>query len=73
MLTKFSPFTSEPQNAASACASAMYVPLNALRRRIAITTSKENTYRSSVRMTSFLNVLKKQHECCFCFEFVIVC
>ena len=72
MLTKFSPFTSEPQNAASACASAMYVPQNAL-RRIAITTSKENTYRSSVRMTSFLNVLKKQHECCFCFEFVIVC
>ena len=56
MLTKFSPFTSEPQNAASACASAMYVPLNAL--RIAITTSKENTYRTSVRMTSFLNVLK---------------
>ena len=64
MLTKFSPFASEPQNAASTCASAMYVPLNAL-RRIAIATSKENTYRTSVRMTSFLNVLKKQHECCF--------
>ena len=72
MLTKFSPFTLEPQNAASACASAMYVPLNALRRRIAITTSKENTYRTSVRMTSFLNVLKNMNVV-FRFEFVIVC
>ena len=72
MLTKFSPFASEPQNAASACASAMYVPLNAL-RRIAITTSKENTYRTSVRMTSFLNVLKNNMNVVFRFEFVIVC